>query len=529
MIAPEPRLQAARGIYLGREGASTAGDRWFSLYLIGFLVSFCVVPVAYIIGDSLDPQLAASLSDGRSLVRGTFGLLLLATATLWCGRVQGPASLTPFLAHTFLATDVGRRRVLAGPALRSVLGVAVVLCASASVVLFAMTHAGAWGWGRFGLLVAAAFSGGLHLGFAAFVGQRASRRALVLMSALLLITAGASAVSPLAVFVTPAGWASGLWAGESPWLLLPLTATAVSLLALMLGVPAALGRLPARRVLAQSQRLSSARLFTSTGNVNDAVELFRARPRRLRPGSAVQTSSGVVPTLLAGLRQDAVTAARAPISLMAAGALVPGGAALVAVAAEVVGQGFEQSRLVVTVPLAVIGALLLFFGTGSLTEGWRHLKTEFDAAALFGWSAPTALLRRLAWPLVLTGVLTGLGVVCVFLLSDLGWHDAVWTAGIAAIALAARWMQSMRSRDIPVEFLAPTVIPGSVDMSAVKILVWLGDGVILTVLGVLAAVVLPWGPQQLAPLLGALFLACVLWGWVRTGQRMFARAPRRHS
>lgn len=115
------------------------------------------------------------------------------------------------------------------------------------------------------------------------------------------------------------------------------------------------------------------------------------------------------------------------------------------------------------------------------------------APALFGWSAPTALLRRLAWPLVLTGVLTGLGVVCAFLLSDLSWHDAVWTAGIAAIALAARWMQSMRSRDIPVEFLAPTVIPGSVDMSAVKILVWLGDGVILTVLGVLAAVVLPWG------------------------------------
>src|SRR5699024_7397794 len=99
-----------------------------------------------------------------------------------------------------------------------------------------------------------------------------------------------------------------------------------------------------------------------------------------------------------GLRQDMVTALRAPLAGLNAVVLIPSGAALLALAAPAVGHGFADSGLVVTVPAGAAGGLLLFLGTGSLTEGWRQLKREFDAAALFGWSAHSALGRRLLWP-----------------------------------------------------------------------------------------------------------------------------------
>lgn len=86
---------------------------------------------------------------------------------------------------------------------------------------------------------------------------------------------------------------------------------------------------------------------------------------------------------------------------------------------------------------------------------------------------------------------TGVSSVSVIALTPgLNRDHLAWVLAIAAIALAARFFQSMRSRDIPLEFLAPTVIPGGMDLSAVKIMVWLGDGIVVTVTGVLAVMVL---------------------------------------
>src|SRR5699024_8169304 len=156
-----------------------------------------------------------------------------------------------------------------------------------------------------------------------------------------------------------------------------------------------------------------------------------------------------------------------------------------------------DSGLVVTVPAGAAGGLLLFLGTGSLTEGWRQLKREFDAAALFGWSAHSALGRRLLWPVATTAVLTMLGAVSAVAWAELENSVGAWTAGLALLALSARFLQSMRSGEIPVEYLAPTVTPGGFDLSAVKILLWLGDGALLITTGVLAVIVLPWQPQAL--------------------------------
>lgn len=170
----------------------------------------------------------------------------------------------------------------------------------------------------------------------------------------------------------------------------------------------------------------------------------------------------------------------------------------------------------------------LDLGTGSLTEGWRTLKNEFDAASLYDWSARDALGRRLLWPLLGTGLLSGIGVILVGAFHPELLDGALWVAAVSLLALTARFFQTMRSRDIPVEFLAPTVIPGGVDLSAVKILAWLADGIIITVAGTLALIVLPWRPASLTLTVLAIVLATAVWGWTRTGQHFFAGSPLRH-
>ncbi|GFZ80485.1 hypothetical protein [Nesterenkonia alkaliphila] len=524
MSTPAQRLKAARGIHLGREGAPTAGDRWFSLYLIGFVTAFYILPVVYVVGDFLDPDFALQLTQPQSEPVITAALTLLAVAALWTGRIQGPVLLTPFLAHTLLGTDIPRRRVLLLPTLKAVACVGMAAAGLAAVGLFALTLTGVWDWDRFGLLVAAAFAGGVQLALLAFLGQRLSLRAL-LFSAVVISAAGAlGLVFSEMRLATPAGWSGLLWTGGAAWPVAALALTAAAGVILIAAIPAALDRLPAARVLNQSRRISEARLFTSTGSINDAVELFRSKPAHRF--HRVPVTAG--PAALSGLRQDLISALRSPLSLLGAAVLVPAGAALLTLAAPAAGESFQDSNLLATVPLGVAGAVLLFLGTGSLSEGWRQLKNEFDAAALFGWSSAGALGRRLLWPVLTSGVLTTAGAAGVVVLpgSAAQWKEPAWTLAVTAAALAARFFQSMRSRNIPVEFLAPTVIPGRVDLSAVKILLWLGDGIIITVTAVLAVVVLPLQPSTLVGVLGALILTVMIWGWARTGVQMTAGPPR---
>lgn len=520
------RLHAARAIYLNREGAPTAGDRWFSLYLIAFVTAFYITPVAYLIGDFLDPTLAEGITSSEAVGATSSTLTTLGLAALLSGRwVQGPAFLTPFLAHTLLGSDLSRHQVLRRPTLSSLLAIATAVTAVAAIGVFALTHAGAWPWQHYGWLLAAAFLLGILWGLLSFLGQRLSDRGLLFTAGILLLLAVLGVLLPGTVKASPFGWAAMIWAGEASWgPVSGLAAVAMAGAVLVFANPSALEKLPAARILAQSRRLSDARLFTSTGNINDAVELFRAKPRRRLSRM----------TLGSGLRQDAVTALRAPLSLLTAALFIPTGAALLGLTVSSVGVHFEESRLVVTVPLGVLGALLVFFGTGSLTEGWRQVKNEFDAAALFGWSARRAIGRRMLWPLMTTTALTGIGVGPILALDLQGPHMpavqvVAWTLGMTALALAARFFQSMRDRDIPVEFLAPTVIPGGIDLSAVKILVWLGDGIILTVTGVLAMIILPWETPTLAVTLGVLVLIGFAWGWARTGGNLLTREPKKST
>lgn len=527
MSSQSRRLRAAHRIYLNREGAPTAGDRWFTLYLIAFFAGWYVLPVAYITGTYLGPDLAVALTAVEAAPQLAAGLTVLGIMVLWLGRVQGPVYLSPFMAHTLLGTDVQRRLVLLRPTLSRLFGISAVLCAPAAFGIFAMTHAGAWTWGRFPELIAAVFLGGLLLGLLAFLGQRLRPGWLGLLSVLGGLLAAVHLAVPQALVASPAGWFAALWSGAGLWgaatawpLTLLAVAAACGLAALAL-IPGALDRLPAQRVLGQARRLSDAKLYTSTGSVNDAIELFRAKPRLRLSGSAVSAAHG----LLSGLRRDVVATLRVPSGLLFAAVLIPAGTALLTFAVQAAGENFADSRLMLTTPVGVIGGLLLFQGTGSLTEGWRQLKNEFDAAALYGWSARSALARRVLWPALAVALLTSIGAVSVVLVMGLEWSAAGWAAALVLLALAARFFQSMRSRDIPVEFLAPTVLPGGMDTSAVKILIWLGDGILITVTGVLIVVVIPWEPGTLAALLGGMIVIALGWGWARTGQQFLARAP----
>lgn len=517
-------LRASKSHYRRRQGAPTAGDRWFALYLIGFVTGFFVVPVAYVIGDYLDPEFARAIisTDTRPWV-AALGTVLGVTA-MWAGRVQGPAYMPPFLAQALLSSAIDRRRVLCAPTVGSVALVAAVTAASGAVGFFALTTAGLWSWCRFFLMCAAALLSGAILALLAFLGQRVSVTTLGVLSAAAVLLAAAGFAQELFNMLHPAGWFALLWSQAPGWWLVPLALSVCAALATLALLPAALGELPAHRVIAQSSRLVDARLFTSTGNVHDAAQLFRLPPRRRRLGAAVQAG---VPGL-SGLRQEIHLALRSPASLIAAAVCIPAGAAAVSFATTAVGYSFDESRLILTVPAGVAGAVLVFFGTGSLTEGWRTLKNEFDAASLYGWSARRALGRRLLWPLLGTGLLSGIGVILVGAFHPELLDGALWVAAVSLLALTARFFQTMRSRDIPVEFLAPTVIPGGVDLSAVKILAWLADGIIITVAGTLALIVLPWRPASLTLTVLAIVLATAVWGWTRTGQHFFAGSPLRH-
>src|SRR5699024_9383404 len=129
-------------------------------------------------------------------------------------------------------------------------------------------------------LLLASFFGGLHMGLLAFLGQRLPTPSVVVLSAAGLLFSALHLLAPGLMAASAAGWIALLWSGAQTQLisgtaLLGLSAAAALIgMILLAAVPALLGRLPAQRVLAQSRRFSQARLFTSTGQINEAVELF---------------------------------------------------------------------------------------------------------------------------------------------------------------------------------------------------------------------------------------------------------------
>ncbi len=531
------RLRTVRRLHRERSGAASASDRWFVVYMAALLVSIYVVPTAYLIGTSLDAAAAATLTGQSALPVLNAAFCVVGALCVLLGTVQGPVHLSPFPGHVLLSSDIPRRSVLLRPTLTLLASAAAALAAASAIAGFTMLQTGLWGGAQLGLLMLGTFLAGIQLGLLWFLGQRlgASPRGLVLL--ILLLCGVLPAAVPGTLWLSPGGWLAMIWTGDQPAPVLALSAVVALLGAgLLAAVPGALGGMPAATVLSQSGRLSDARLYSSAGSIGDAVELFRAGPQHRSHAlmrSAVRRGAEGLPGILSTFRADMATGLRVPaqsaggLCAMTLGTL----AAALCFGQAQPGDGQDRDLLLILVPSLLVGTALMHLGSGAVAGGWRSLKDEFDAAPLFGWSSRQALLRRLAWPCAMGLLAAGLGAAAAAGLSALlggqaavpGRGAVLFALALMAVVLSARFMQSMRDRRMPLESLVPMPTPFG-DLSGLKVLFWVADGLLVSLAAALGMLLLPW--PGWAVLLVVAVGGTAVAGWRRTGQLWRAGAPR---
>lgn len=535
------RLRTVRHIYSRRQEATEATGRWFLLYVIALLLGIYVVPTAYLIGTSLDAATATALTGDGALMVINAVLCLLSALGFLLGTGQGPAYLTPFLAHTLLSGDFERRRVLLRPTLGMMTSVAAAVVGATAIAGFSVLQTGVWGPGHFWLLLSGSLFTGFHCGLFWFLGQRwaaAPRRtvAALLVFLMLTICAAAPLAVPTAIWFSPGGWFALLWTDQALGAALAVSgAAAVVGVALMVVIPSALGGMPARTVIAQSRRIADARLYSSTGSFGDAAELFRDRPRHRGNALmrwAVQGPATGLRGAFSGFVADVAAATRTPRRLVLGFSSMVLGVLLVSLCLGAAGPGSPQEDedlLLILVPAILLGTALLHVGSGAIADGWRSLKDEFDAAPLFGWAARQATLRRLAWPCAAGLVAVGLGHLTALTASWwLGEHPGAtigWSAVLTGVVLSARFMQTMRDRQMPLDSLVPIPTPFG-DLSGLKVLFWVAEGLVVSLTAALGMLLLPWAWWAVLLTSAACLAVAVATGWSRTGQAWSTGAPR---
>lgn len=524
-------LRTVRRLYGQRQEAAESADRWFAVYVVLLMLGIYALPTAVVVGDSLDAASAEALTDDGAATAVAVGFALIALLVIVLGTLQGPAYLTPFLAQTLLAGTFGRRRVLLRPVLIAWLLCALVGAAAAAIAGVAMVRTPAWDLSEFALFQGAAAWAGLHMGLLWLIGQRWGRGLGAVIGLILLpvLWAVLPLLVPATLWLTPGGWLGLIWAGQqAPTALAVSAGVGVVGAVALLGVPAVLRRMPAQAIIAQSQQIAAARLYSSTGNFAEVGEIYRARPRR-RHGRMMRWTLTQPTTGLRGAAaafgQDAAAALRAPGRLAAGLVVMSAGAALTTFSfGSARAEGADQGELLLIVPAALLSAALMHLASGTFADGWRRLKAEFEAAPLFGWSVGGSLARRLPWPVGMTVLGWCLGTAAAGLTGGtLG--GAGWSAVLAMVVLAARFMQSMRDAQMPVESLVPIPTPFG-DLSGIRVLVWVADGLLLSTAASLGVVLPDWHAWMLGAVL--VCAACVA-GWVgfsRTGQLWSMRATR---
>lgn len=498
------RLRVVRRLWATRQEAAGPSERWFLVYAAALLIGIYVLPTVYLAGASLDPAAAAVLTGAEALPAASAALGLLAVMSVLLGGVQDPVFLTPLLGHLLLGGDFGRRRVF---------------------------------------LLAGSACAGLQLGILWLVGQRWAPAPGLPSSAprglrpavLLALTAGAvlPLLIPGAAWLSPGGWFALLWTSSaSAGALLLSASTAVIGLVLVLMRPGVLEGMPAGTVMGQSRRLADARLYSSAGSFGDVPELFCRRPEhrgRRQMRHAVRVPPAGARGLLGGLRTDMAGALRTPRRLTAGLSSMTLGVLLVSLCfRRVQTSETQQDLLMILVPVMLLGTVLLHLGAGVMADGWRSLKDEFDAAPLFGWSPRYALLRRLPWPCAAGALTLGFGVLVACALAwwaesgaapphVVPYSSVLHSSVLLGTVLCAQFMQSMRDRQMPLDTLAPMPTPFG-DLSGLRVLLWLADGLAVSVAVALGMFLLPWS--------GPAVLAAAAVGWSRTGQRWRTGAPR---
>ena len=529
--------RTVRRLYGQRQEAADPSDRWFAVYVVLLMLSIYALPTALVVGDSLDGTSAAALTSDGAATAVSAGFSLLALLVLLLGTLQGPAYLTPFLAQTLLAGAFDRRRVLLRPVLSAWLLCVLAGTAAAATAGIAMVRTPEWGSAELARFLGAGAAAGLHLGLLWLIGQRWGRRAgaaIAILPLLPAVWAILPLLSPRALWLTPGGWLGLVWAGQgSPAAWAVSAAVGVVGAVVLLAVPGVLQRMPAQAVIEQSQQIAAARLFSSTGNFAEVGELYRARPRR-RHSALMRSALRHPPSGLRGAAaaavQDAAATLRTPARLAVGTIVMSLGAALAALAfGSARTEGADQAEPLVIVPAVLLGAALMHLGSGTFADGWRRLKAEFDAAPLFGWSVGGSLLRRLPWPVGMTALGWCFGASAAALWGGQAWSPAMggagWSAVLSMVVLAARFMQTMRDAQMPVESLVPIPTPFG-DLSGLRVLIWVADGLLLSLTAALGMLLLPWVWWTVLLAAVACAATSVVIGWSRTGQAWSTGAPR---
>ncbi|MFE2943191.1 hypothetical protein ACFXKG_29695 [Streptomyces sp. NPDC059255] len=483
------RVHAVRQRYAGRGGRATVRGRAFTVYLVALFSVFYLVPVVHAASTS-----PAFISVG-SLAGATPVACTLAVAACWgaqlAGRFRGPLVIQPFLLHVFMSTDLSptwylgtiarRRLAYAGTA---TLGTA---CTAAYLATDLFDHLDT---ALPGLAVGVGLTAVAAVGW--LWGQvRAVPDNLVLASA-----AGAGALVVTAMSrMAPDG-------GVGLWLLAGVLATTA----------APLGRAAFRSIRTvdlaglarESARASQAQTYALTGTLHHALDLYRPEPRGLT--TALIRSDG---RLRGYLAQGAIRALRTPGRAIAAVLLLLIGGAVLTL-------GVTGSPGSLTFWLWVAGSVLVYLGSGWVSETWRGLRDELALAPLFGEWWGGMLARTLAWPVVavVVGACLGGGLAVTIQWPLLGGrlvNTVLLVSGSVVLVLGARFLREMKLH-LPLGLLLPVITPLG-DLSGLLLVAWQFDGVVAVVIGIAMMNAFPSALGATALAIG--MAACCVWMGLR--------------
>lgn len=487
-------LEPVREVWSQRSEARTRTDVLYLVYVVVLSVGIVGAPALHGAGELLArPDVMPFLLREGAPSISTVIVLLGGAGLLLLGAVRGPALLPPFFTATLGASGIRRRAVLWRPFLRALL-IPVLSLTVPAVLVGSTLRAGAGAsLAEVALFALACLGAGMLLGVAWLGGQLLLAGARRLVALVLVVGAVGAVAAPLHLGV------AAVYPGRSQhggaWTLGLLGA---GILAVGLSIPL-LDRLRGAVLAQQAARWDAAAQAATTMDLTTAAGTFRELPLAGRRLPAI--GGGGLVVLYA--RRDAVAWLRTPerSAVAVLGALLGG--------AAVGGATLLSGPTAWT--MLLVGALVLRAAGGAFVDGIRHGVHTLGAPRLFGQSAGAQVLVHLTAPLLLLGVLAGLGSGSLGLLGaaadGLGVAAVLLPVLLAAVLVVARAWEAAKGT-IPLALSTPMPTPQG-DLSVVLQLGWHADAVVLA-LAVAAALLLlvPSGPWMMV--CGAAMLIALL-------------------
>ncbi|WP_308493412.1 hypothetical protein [Microbacterium terrisoli] len=456
-------LRASRRVLRERADRPRASDVAYRAYVTVLVGVIVLIPF----GRAVVLTMAASLAtDGVPPAAVAAGGSLLCLGLFLAGAVCGPAFVSMPYLNAVVDSSIDRRLTLRRAQLRGQIIVMVSVAAVAALAVMAASSVTVVG--AVAAPVAAAALGSIA-GSLWLAGQlRPPWWVTLIISVWLVAAAGAGfvpAVSDLATWVAPGGWAAQVGAG-TVGAGMPQSALSVStLLALgLLIVTAAVGWLVAgswRRRLRRDELARQARRWSVVAALSLSADVSSATRVLATPAHGGRHWNWTIGRTAAStiVRRDVAGLLRAPARTATAAVACVGLGALVGWAAGGV--------------FAVLAAVLLYFAVGGWATGLRTAASSVGAATFYGLADRERLLLHTIVPGVASLAFCAAGAALTG-----GVGGAIWAAALALFVVLLQGFASLRGA-LPSYLLTP--IPSPVgDLAIVNVLVWMADAVLLT-------------------------------------------------